>query len=405
MSSTLPSDYVPNRVRSFIDTLIYAKDEYKDVQAMMLAGPNHAREAFTSVPLGFASASDPETGKTTLAARIPLLLGHNSWKVTRQTTPDSIRSKFLERDRPNLVVDDVGKIFGDAGMNNKQNQLYGVLIDCYCEDGTATMSINRVATDVCTYNQAWMNGLRRAIPDDLFSRCIHFKMEAAPSGYPLRDAMDESVRADARILNEALHAWAGSHREEMRQFMRGPVRFIHPKLEGRKRQLWGPVFAAAYSAGGDWPRRIYDAFVLVALDASEKPVLVPEQRCLLTTADLIMRRDLGNTLFAADLLAMLRELPDSDYYRTADDTHLLRNIFPDALGGLHTVTGTALTGEHAGQKGRAKGWSTPAILKAAADLHDMLYPPMLPMEDETADFLAFEPTVTSVNTTTGRRKK
>lgn len=389
MPSRLPADFVPNKVRTLIDQLVYAPDEYKDVLTGILV-VSHNREAFTTVPHLLATANYPASGKTTIACDIPMLLAFSPWKVGRQTTEPALTSKYLERIRSNLVADDIGKIFGEGGVNGKTTKIYAILIDCYREDGTTSLQRNGVTHDLPTYGVAFMNGMRNAVPHDLFTRSIWFQMEEAPSGLGLRDALEDSVRADAKILREALHAWAGSHGAEMTAFMRGPIRFIHPLLEKRKRQIWGPLFAFAASAGGTWPRRIFDAFITIALDASEKPVLVPEQRCLLDVADLIMRRDLDR-IFIADALALLRELPAGEYYRKAEDSHLITRIFPEAMGAAKMLTSTALTGAYAGQRGKAKGWDAVPILHAAAELHDMLYPPMPHEADATEAELAFEP--------------
>ncbi len=387
--SKLPDDYIPNKTRAFIDSLAYAPAEYKDTLTMMLA-VSHVREAFSTVPHLLATAKTPASGKSTIACDIPSLLAFAPWKVGKLTTQDAMRNKYLERVRPNPVCDDIGKIFGDSGTNGRQNILYALLIDCYRKDGAVSVSRNGTTQDLPSYGMAFMNGLHSAVPGDLFTRSIHFAMEEAPSGYVLRDALEDSVRADANILREAIHAWAGSRAGQMAAFMRGPVRFIHPKLEKRKRQIWGPVFAAAHAAGGDWPRRIFDAFIMIALDASEKPVPLPEQRCLLDTADLIMRRGV-TSLFMSDLLSLLRVLPQGAYYREVEDSHLIGSVFPEALGAAKAVTGIALTGEHEGQRGRSKGWEAGPVLEAAAGLREMLYPAMTVMPDESSAELAFTP--------------
>jgi hypothetical protein len=389
MTTGLPGSYIPDKVRAFIDGLVYARDEYKDVLTMMLA-VSHIRDAFTTVPLLLATAETPASGKTTIAADIPGLLAFNPWKIGKMTTEPALRNKYLDRIRPNIIADDIGKIFGDNGTSGRSSMIYALLIDCYRKDGVISVSRNGASQDLPSYGMAFMNGLKNAVPGDLFTRAIWFQMKEASSGLKLRDALEDSVKADAELLREALHSWAGSRAARMTLYMRGPVRFIHPSLEKRKRQVWGPLFAAADAAGGDWPRRIFDAFVTIALDASEKPVLVPDQLCLIDTSEIIMRRGLAS-IFASDLLALLREIPEGDYYRQAEDSHLVTRIFPEALGEAKVITGTALTGEHAGQRGRSKGWEAAHILKKAADLRDMLYPAMPHVLDETEQELAFEP--------------
>lgn len=388
-NNRLPDDYLPNQILEFIDKLVYAPDEYKRALVMVLA-VGHTRDSFTTLPHILATAEKPSSGKSTIACDLPMLLAFNPWKIGKLTTEPAIRSKYLDRVRPTPVADDIGKIFGDNGTSGKGNLIYALLIDAYRKDGVVEVSRSGVNQKLHTFSTAYMNGLKNAVPGDLFTRAIHFQMKEAPSGLFLRDALEDSVVADAEILREALHSWAAGRGEQMRDFMRGPVRFIHPSLEKRKLQIWGPLFAAANAAGGMWPRWIYDAFVMIALDASEKPVLVPQQFALLDAADLIMARGL-DTVFVSDLMQLLRDKPAGDYYRSAEDTHLTQDILPAGLGKAMRVDGTALTGDHKGQFGIAKGWEAAPILRAAADLRQMIYPPMEHVPDETENDLAFTP--------------
>lgn len=385
----LPDAYIPEQIREFIGELVYAPDEYLDTLTMVLA-VGHVREAFTTLPHILATAETPASGKSTIACDIPMLLAFNPWKIGKLTTEPALRAKYLDRTRPTPVADDVGKIFGDNGTGGKSNLIYALLIDAYRKDGVLEVSRSGINQKLPTFSTAYMNGLKNAVPGDLYTRAIHLQMKEAPSGLKLRDALEDSVVADAEILREALHSWAGQRGEAMTAYMRGPVRFVHPKLEKRKRQVWGPLFAAADCTGGDWPRRIFDAFVSIALDAGEKPVLVPAQRLLLDTAELIMRRGL-ESVFSSDLLVLLRAMPTGDYYRKAEDAHLVGRIFPAGLGAPGPILATALTGTHAGERGQSKGWTADVILKAAADLREMLYPVMEHIPDETEAELAFTP--------------
>jgi hypothetical protein len=386
----LPDDYIPNKLRAFVGSIAYARPEYLDVLTMMLI-VSHAIESFTTVPQLIATATEPASGKSTIAYDLPMLLAHNMESYGREDTEPALATMFYGREKPNLGLDDVGKIFGDAGANGKHLKIYAVLIKAYRRGSKMKMSVNRVNALLDIYCMCFMNGLHKAVPDDLYTRAIHFKMEEAPSGLELRDALEQSTINDAKILREAVHGWAGSRRDQFTAFMRGKVRAIHPKLEKRRRQVWGPVFAAADAAGGDWPRRIFDAFVAMALDASEKPVLLPDQRCLMDASSIIMRSG-ESGIFTSDLIAELRALPDGQYYRDAEDEHLATRLLPEALGPSKRITSVAMHGDYAGQAGQAKGWKAAKILKDAADLHDMLYPPMASMEpDDTDAELAFTP--------------
>jgi hypothetical protein len=382
MTYTIPSDYVPNKVRGLIEQTVYARKEYGDVLTMVLA-VSHAREAFTAVPLVLATSEKPASGKSTFAADIPLLLAFNGWKINRLTTIDAMRSKYLERARPNPVLDDAGKTFGDTGMNGRLSWVYTLLIDCYTEDGVVEVSRNGTNQRLSSYGVAFMNGLKNSVPPDLFTRCIHFgSFEAVPEGIELRDTKSKSVRADAKLLQEALHSWASGHKDELTAFMAGPVKYIHPKLIGRLRQIWGPVFAMASVAGGDWPRRIYRAFVLMALDAADQPSLVAEQKLLLDAAEIIMREGLDK-VFSVDLMARLRALPTGTYYRAVDDKTLLRYKFPEAIGQPETITVRGV--------GKGLGYRAAPILEAAADLRDAIEPKMERVDDPLEAEFAIRP--------------
>lgn len=393
MSDNLPSWYIPEKVLAFVDQLVYCKEEYKWALTMALA-VSHAREWLTAVPYILATSDQPSSGKSTIAFDIPMMLGFNVESIDRTTTRDALNNLFLQRITPNTAWDDIGKIFGANGTNGSTTNFYTMLVRSYKKNAVTKMSRNGTTMSVPTYGMAFLNGLQNAVPKDLFTRCIWFQMEEAPDAYPLRDVLDDSTEADGKILKEALHGWAASRGPQFKQFMKDQVRRIHPKLAKRRRQLWGPLFAAAHAAGGQWPQRIFDAFVAIALDASEKPRLVPEQFTLLDTAKILIKKELGS-IFTSDLIEELQALPDGQYYRDVETEYLVKNVLVEALGQPQAITTTMIHGPNAGIRGKARGYDAVKILNAAADLHDMLYPPMeQDIEDPLDEELAFEPVPT-----------
>jgi hypothetical protein len=367
---------IPNKVRAFIDTLVWCKEEYKDALAMALA-VSHVKNSFTTVPYVLATGDKPGSGKSTIAFDIPMLLADNVESIDRTTTRDALNNMYMSRETPNTAWDDVGKIFGANGTNGSTTNFYTVLVRSYRKNATTKMSRNGATVTMPTYGMAFMNGLKNAVPNDLFTRCIWFKMEEAPEGVAslLRDTQEDSVEQDGKLLKAALHSWATSNSDQMKEFMRGKVRHVHPKLVSRKRQLWGPLFAAADAAGGAWPRKIFDAFIAIALDAGEKPQLTPDQQLLMDAASVLMKTD-ARTIFTGDLIEALQEMPDGDYYRNVEQEHLTNRLFPEALGQSKRVSGVKLYGEHKGAHGAAKGYTALSILKKAQELREMLYPVM-----------------------------
>jgi len=389
MSNNLASDFYLNKTLAFINRLVYCPEEYKWALTAALV-VSHNKSAFSAVPYILATSDQPSSGKSTIAFDIPLLLADNMESIDKTTTQPGMNAMFLLRDTPNTAWDDIGKIFGNSGQNGTTSPFYTQLVRSYKRNATTRMSRNGNPTKVSTYGVAFLNGLDDAVPRDLFTRCIHFKMQEAPDGIDLLDTGDDQVERDAAILKECLHSFAGRNTDFFKQFMKTQVKGIHVKLTKRRRQLWGPLFAVAYAAGGQWPQRIFDAFVAIALDASERPPLVPEHRLLLDASKIIMRDDLTK-VFTSDLVAALRALPEGTYYREAEDDTLTKHLFVEALGTAQRISGVKLYGDHAGSAGQARGYAAGPILEAAIELRNILYPPMdIPEAAEDED-MAFTP--------------
>lgn len=380
-----PQDFVLNEVRAFTASLMWAPDEYLDALTLILA-VTHARDAFTSVPHALVTSDRPKTGKTTMATSIPLLLAHNPWKVGRNTTEPALTNKFLAREgAPTLLADDIGKIFGESGLNGRQSKLYGLLVDCYLKTGTVSVSVNRVTTDLPTFTVAFMNGLNNAVPEDLATRSVQFRLRPKPPGLRLRDALSNSAQLEGEALRKALHGWAGSRKRDMSRYMLGGVLRAHPLLTDRLLQVWGPLFAVADAAGGSWPRRCLSAFQKMALDESERTDPLPYQQALLDTAKIIMATG-AVRVFTADLVPALRALPDGEFYREVDDDYLVTELLPRALGPATEMRGTNLNG----MTGTGKARLAAGILRKAAALHAQLYPdPEQDGPDAVSDELTF----------------
>ena len=393
--TTQARDYIPNKIRDWEAGLVYARDEYLDVHVMQLAvthiATNDDDGPFTTV--GHCLGTGPKgSGKSTLFTDIPRMLAFNPFSWSKDDTEPALQHAFDQRERVGgLVLDDVGKIFGDSGNAGKLSKVYSFIIKGYRRGATTQMSRNQVTVGTPCFTTVFMNGLEKAVPDDAWDRSIHYKnFRKAPSGYKLRDALSAKVHAEGELLKEALHSWATGAREFCIKFMQHDVHRIHPLLEGRRLQKWGPSFALAYYAGGEWPRRIFDAFLLMELDSGSRPSPVPEQKLLMDVGNVLERRRV-RAIHTSDLIVALRELPESGLYKKSSDAEMKDMLF-ETLGESKSVKAVALYGPHKDQEGTAKGWQALPIIKAAIELHDMLYPPLEQMADDVDEEFAFTPT-------------
>lgn len=367
--NTRGSDHVLNAVRNFISTLWWAPEEYIDALTLVLA-VTHVKDAFTTVPYVLMTSDKPKVGKSTGSTDIPMLLADRPWVIDRMVTQDALRNKFTMRESPSSwLFDDASKIFGEGGNNGKTTPVYQLGVNGYRRTGKVSVSRNGVPMDVPAYGVAFYNGLHNAVPGDLATRAIQFRIKPKPDSIRMRDALSVPVAKEAEPLKKALHRWATSNRKQMQQFMLGGVTRIHEKLTDRTLQLWGPVFAVAHAAGGSWPQRAMDAFLDMALDEADKLPVLAEDQLLLDAAKIAMRAGVS-ILFTGELVAALRALPDDDFYSEVDDAYLVSDLLPRALGPVQELRGKTMDGRTMTGAGRRV---TP-ILEAAAELRGVLNP-------------------------------
>lgn len=363
------SDFALNAVRSFIATLFWGPDEYLDAMTLILA-VTHVMDAFDAVPYVLVTSKDPKVGKSTLSKNIPFLLADRPWRVSVNTTTDALRNKFLEREAPRAVLmDDASKFYGESGTSRKTTPLYQMSIDGYEKNATVSVSRNGVTQDLPAFIMLFMNGLNNAVPQDLATRAVQFRLKAKPSHIRMRSALAVSTAKEAEPLKAELHRWATSNKKFIQQYMQGDVFRAHAQLTDRLMQLWAPMAAVAAAAGGSWPLRWLEAFQLMGLDeGSGKPVVQRDEQALLDTAKIIERTG-ADRVFTAELVPALRALP-SDFYGEVDDQYLVEDLLPRALGPSREMRGRAMNGTVV----RAAGRMAAPILEKAAALHDELYP-------------------------------
>jgi uncharacterized protein DUF3631 len=343
---------------AFSKSVIYMTDEMHDA-LVLAAAVTHTIDSFTTLPRLLALSAEGESGKSTLL-RVIMMLGNNPWK-SKPTGP-GLRSKFNEREKPLVVVDEASGVFGRNGLRNGDTDLGTVLREGYEKNAQLSLSADRVTEDVSCYCVAALGGLRRAVPDDVYSRCIVWKMRPVPETVTgLRDSLDDDTQAIGKLHGQRMHQWARADADGIRRSFRN-LRRPHRKLRARLRQIWGPLFAVAGSAGEDWPERCLRAFKAMALDASEAPVLSAGQMALRDAAEYF--RGTGEPkAFAAAIRAHMTDLDEELYERLSDRG--LAQLLTEALGPAQSMDiGNA----------RARGYHAGPVLAAWKRLEAQLEP-------------------------------
>jgi hypothetical protein len=331
--------------RTFASKFVYMSEEMLDA-LILVAEVSHCLDSFTTAPRILADG-EKESGKTTLLDAISML-SQNAWEA--ETTQPALRAAFKMPDRPVLILDEISQFFGKAGTRGQGTELAKVLLKGYRRRFILTFQDDGAPEYVSAFCLAAFGGLKKAVPDDLRSRCIIFHMQAAPAHLRLLDSQDDDTWSRAETHRKRMHEWARANQDPITAAFRN-MRRPHRKLRARRWQIWGPLFAVAEVAGGGWPARCLAAFKSLGLDATDVLALSDEQRVLQDTALLFEARG-DDKLFGAVIKEHLRSLTDVKIYRTLSERGLSL-LMTEALGPSIVFT--------AGNQ-RARGWTASQVL-------------------------------------------
>jgi hypothetical protein len=410
---TIPYGTRPlDEARDFAAKILWAPDYMLDALAAAIAA-SHVLEAWNAVPRILATSPLGETGKTTLF-NVIRLLAQNTWTAT-QATSFALKSKFNDRGAPFILADEVSDFFGLDGRRGQANPIGTVARDCYLRNATASVSRNGTTEDIPAFCFMALAGRRNAVPVDIYTRCIEFKMRPVPESVPLElDALDPDTEAMAVDVRTMLHAY-------MRAMLAPEIKRIqrqfkppHPKFRVRLRQIWMPLYATALAADNverqryeaeclrrmetgepppdppvcNWAQRILTAFKAMALDASDLPVLTSAQSMLRDTAAYIRsQQPAPEFACAADIRDWLRDNTDNQLWATLTDRRLAI-LMTEGLG-PNTVRARPDDPTH-----KARGWYAADILARWDALDAALTPPVSrePEQDESSLFDDIEAT-------------
>lgn len=363
-----------NGAVGFSKRIVYMSDEMHDALALV-AMVSHSIDSFTTLPRGLAVSPKGQAGKSTWL-RVLMMLGWNGWKS--KPTSYALRARFNDRNHPMIIIDEISSIYGKDGLKNANADVDTVVKEGYENNATLSKARNGLNEDVSCYCVAAFGGLRNAVPDDVYSRCIVWKMKAVPAGIELMDSLDDDTHAMSEQHMLRMHQWARQNAEELKRAFKN-FRRPHPKMRTRLRQIWGSLYAVALVAGEDWPERCMAAFRAMAIDTSEEPVLTGAQMVLRDAAALFTESG-APKLFARTIRGHLQGIPDVKLYETLSDRGF-GLLMTEALGPAQSMDIGAE---------RAKGWHAKPVLAAWRELEAKLRPATAEDEDEDEFDTMFE---------------
>ena len=274
MTTTTDAPATPlDEMREFIGQFVDATPTQLDAIALWITH-THVLQAFVATPRLLFTSKDPGCGKSEALRRVRDLSA-SGWSASRATKYAVTAKLDCPPDaKPTIIIDEVSQIFGKSGRNGSQHPLAGVLLMGYKEGEREAFASNRTSIDVDIFAAAALAGRGNAVPDDVRDRAVTIRLQP---GHPEMDYLVREHDPMASLLRVAVSRHFRRHLHELGGFQ---ARGIHPKLTGRKREIWEPLFAVAKVAAGDWPERCLQAFLDLVMDQGEQVALTPKQACL-----------------------------------------------------------------------------------------------------------------------------
>ena len=366
-----PDPTLLDEIDVFADNCLFVTDAQRTVNILASAS-SHDPGASSAQPRIIVTAPK-QSGKSTYMD-VGLMLSDNGWMSN--ATQAGLRAFFNTEGNHTLFTDESQLYFGETGLRGQHLELYKVGVEGYRKRATLSFSVARTLTIVSDYGVAWFAGIGDCVPSPIMDRGIRIEMVPKPESVEKWDTLDDSVYASGLEYQSQLHEWVLSNHDYLEWFNKNRTRRLHPKMNARRRQIWGPLAAIAYAAGGTWPARFMEAFLALGLDTGKiRPTT--NQQIVLDAAEIIKAHEPCAFLYTIDLV---ENLPERKIYEDWSEEYMLQAL-SRALGNTRQHLGTRLDGEH----WRGKGRDCAQILEEAQKIQDHLWPEEPEVEDEIED--------------------
>lgn len=180
------------------------------------------------------------------------------------------------------MIDEINHLFGEAGGNGKQSEKRGLLNQGYKRRTAVHVKMRGDVPDrTPIFGVVFMAGLGNAAPPDLRERSVLINMAKLKSKPEfIADFAKDGTEAAFNYARVSLASWI----KRTGRLSVTSVQDAHPKLFGRKLDVWGPLLAVAKAAGETWFKRALTAFEIIECEEA-LPVYVPEDQILVDYLD------------------------------------------------------------------------------------------------------------------------
>ncbi len=285
--------------------VVFTSEAHADVVALWVVH-THAIGAAFATPYLHIDSPLPGCGKSTLFRVLYQIVARPL--ASANATAAAIFRK-INADQPTLMLDEIDAQLGDDA--ERASAIRSILNAGYQAGPTATvLRCEGPRHEVCEFNvfgaKAFAGINDRTLHSTTLDRCIHIGMQRKRKGEGEKFA-PHRVKGESTELRTGIAAFALCHVEELRELDLE----LPEELGDRGEEVWGPLFAIAHVAGGDWPERVRRACLAMQTGLSVEDENIAVQ--LLADLRFIFDKEGQDRLGSDGLSKRLRALEDRDW--------------------------------------------------------------------------------------------
>jgi Protein of unknown function (DUF3631) len=297
MSAVLLED-----VARFIRRFVVLTEIQADALALWTAH-THAIKAADTTPYLAITSAEKRSGKTRLLEVLELVVHAG---LPTANTSDAALFRTISELEPTLLLDEVDAIF----KAREREDLRGLLNAGYRRGavvrrmGGAKMTQLEKFEVFCPKAFA---GIGNCLPDTILDRSITIGLQRKTREEEVERFRRRDVVPEGELLRDRLADWLEPQVDELHRAR--PA--LPDDLDDRAQDMWEALLAIAELAGGNWPRRAWQA----ALELSGSTGREDESLTALLLKDIhaVFSNGAGDHLKTADLIAHLAEIEESPW--------------------------------------------------------------------------------------------
>lgn len=313
----VPLDEYLAKTEAFLRRYVAFPSEHEPVAVALWIAHAHFVDAFDVSPILAVTSAEKRSGKTRVLDCVSALVP----RPLRQALPSEavVYSALAERPRFTLLIDEADAIFG--GRQAEKYEGLRAVLNSGNRKGTPVLRVQwvnrkRAVETLDVFGAKAIAGIGN-LPDTVADRAIPIRMRRKASYEPVARWREREIPAIAEDIGRPANPFepvSGTDGADGTGVEVGVLPHVDlpDELNDRAQDGWETLFVVAKLAGGDWPKRAYNA--ALALNTDSDASLTTGTRLLADIRTVFGQATYLPTTELLDGLYNIEDSPWSDWY-------------------------------------------------------------------------------------------